>query len=307
MTEHVCTYPLDTIKTHMQAYRSLATSGLRTSAVVEAIRADFGATGLLRGLPVVVLGVVPAHAGMFSAIEYVKARLDMTQHASGNDAQRADTTLGSALFAAKGALAGAAGSLAHDTVMTPCDVIKQRLQLGCYDSIFDCVRSITQHEGALGLFRSMPTTLAMNAPWGAIFVSCNELFKRSLKLPDGGRYEDRSRVLPWYFLTAGASGAVAALATQPLDVVKTRLQTQDCWQLQRCYKPECRVSEAEEARRVIVRYANFSSAVSVISREEGLRGFYRGTHIRMMLQIPSAAICWGTYEVCKSVLAKHFS
>ena len=43
------------------------------------------------------------------------------------------------LFAAKGALAGVAGTLVHDSVMTPCDVVKQRLQLGCYDSIFDCV------------------------------------------------------------------------------------------------------------------------------------------------------------------------
>ena len=34
--------------------------------------------------------------------------------------------------------------------------------------------------------------------------------------------------LPRYFLSAGLSGAVASAATQPLDVVKTRLQTQDC-------------------------------------------------------------------------------
>ena len=33
---------------------------------------------------------------------------------------------------------------------------------------------------------------------------------------------------PRYFLSAGLSGAVASAATQPLDVVKTRLQTQDC-------------------------------------------------------------------------------
>ena len=47
-----------------------------------------------------------------------------------------------------------------------------------------------------------------------------------------------------------------------------------------------------------------AASPEVISREEGLRGFYRGTHIRMMLQIPSAAICWGTYEVCKSRRAR---
>lgn len=68
-------------------------------------------------------------------------------------------------------------------------------------------------------YRSFPTTLFMNIPYGCVMVAVNESLKRSLR--PTGDYDTQT------FLLAGSgAGAVAAVATNPLDVVKTRLQTQ---------------------------------------------------------------------------------
>lgn len=68
-------------------------------------------------------------------------------------------------------------------------------------------------------YRSFPTTLFMNIPYGCVMVAANESLKRALR--PAGDYDTQT------FLLAGSgAGAVAAAATNPLDVVKTRLQTQ---------------------------------------------------------------------------------
>lgn len=68
-------------------------------------------------------------------------------------------------------------------------------------------------------YRSFPTTLFMNIPYGCVMVAANESLKRLMR--PSGDYDTRT------FLLAGSgAGAIAAVATNPLDVVKTRLQTQ---------------------------------------------------------------------------------
>lgn len=59
----------------------------------------------------------------------------------------------------------------------------------------------------------------MNIPYGCVMVAVNESLKRALR--PAGDYDTQT------FLLAGSgAGAVSAAATNPLDVVKTRLQTQ---------------------------------------------------------------------------------
>lgn len=45
------------------------------------------------------------------------------------------------------AVAGAAATVFHDAVMTPMDLVKQRLQLGYHKGIVDCVLTVQRSEG----------------------------------------------------------------------------------------------------------------------------------------------------------------
>lgn len=104
--------------------------------------------------------------------------------------------------------------------MNPFDVIKQRMQLGYYRSTFHCMTEIFKAEGLRAFYISFPTTLMTNIPYGCVVVAANESAKKFLN-PSG------QHNIPASLLAGCIAGGVAAAATTPLDVIKTRLQTQD--------------------------------------------------------------------------------
>lgn len=270
----------------MQAYSGSSTAP-RIREVVRTLLKESGPLGLVRGWNVIASGCIPAHISLFTVYEGMKERL----------ASREDGLLASH----HAAVCGIAATAAHDCILTPIDVIKQRLQLGCYAGALDCTRSVMRTEGLWALFRSYPTTLLINAPYGAVLVAANEKLK-SFLIPSSTTNEQTSRLLPWYFASAGIAAACASILTHPLDVVKTRLQTQDCF----CRLKEPPVSCPRRLATVVEgpRYTGFSTCVKLIHAEEGFRGFYRGLIPRAALSVPGAAMCWGTYESMKAFLSR---
>ncbi len=131
-------------------------------------------------------------------------------------------------------LAGAGATFSHDFVITPFDVIKQRLQMNSCQSLSYCIRKTIRKEGYRALYRSLPVTLMMNVPYHGAVVGCNENLKILCKP------KDKSMKYAWYFFCAGISGTIAAIITNPLDVVKTRIQTQlhSYYQMKKCAKQE---------------------------------------------------------------------
>jgi hypothetical protein len=124
------------------------------------------------------------------------------------------------------AACGALAAISHDSFLTPFDVVKQRMQLGYYKNVIHCVRTILRTEGIGALYASFPATLMMNIPFGGIMVAANESMKKVLN--PSGEYNFWTTVF-----SGSVAGMVAAAATTPLDVVKTRLQTQN---LEHCTK-----------------------------------------------------------------------
>ncbi|GMH55413.1 hypothetical protein TL16_g01900, partial [Triparma laevis f. inornata] len=260
IAEHTLMYPFDTVKTHMQCstcpgqptcpksvpptppgilqtFRSLTTN---SSGGVKPLR-------MWRGVHTMFMGCVPAHALYFSSFEV-----------------RSSSPL---LIVA----AGAFSTFFHDSIMAPADTIKQRLQLGYYKGVRHCVKSMLKSEGPFSLYRSFPTTLAMNVPYGFIMVASNESLKKVIN-PSGEFNLFTSMV------SGCGAGAVAASLTTPLDVVKTKV----------------RLFEG-----VICLYNSGYSAFRAILKEDGFMGLFKGMTPRLITHAPAVAISWTTYEGVK--------
>jgi len=209
LAEHGLIFPLDTMKTMSQCSGACGVRRKNTDvyctraarALLQDVLASKGWRRLWRGVGAITVACVPAHAVYFGSFEAVRQRGENSPMLNG--------------------LAGSIAAVGHDIVMTPADVAKQRLQLGYHAGLVDCFRHIFKDGGGFAtLYRSLPTTLFMNAPYGAVSVAVNEWIK--------AKWRTGHQDLPVHYLlfSGGIAGAVASVFTTPLDVVKTRLQTQ---------------------------------------------------------------------------------
>lgn len=115
-------------------------------------------------------------------------------------------------------MAGGTATMAHDAIVTPLDVVKQRLQMrnSAYRGPLHCIRTVFAQEGLRAFYASYPTTVAMNVPFQAVHFAAYESFK-ILFTKEGeehGIFED--------FAAGGAAGALAGCVSTPFDVVKVR-------------------------------------------------------------------------------------
>ncbi|RFU74490.1 mitochondrial carrier [Trichoderma arundinaceum] len=130
--------------------------------------------------------------------------------------------------------AGFLGDLAASIVYVPSEVLKTRLQLqGRYNNphfvsgynyrgTLDAARTIVRSEGASALFYGYKATLYRDLPFSALQFMFWEQFQAWSRVYK----QSRDIGVPLELLTGAAAGGLAGVITCPLDVVKTRLQTQ---------------------------------------------------------------------------------
>ncbi|KAK4419883.1 Mitoferrin [Sesamum alatum] len=266
MVEHMAMFPVDTIKTQMQALGSCPIKSASVKQALGSILRSDGPKGLYRGIGAMGLGAGPAHAVYFSVYEFCKKSFS-----GGNPDNHAAH-----------AASGVCATVASDAVLTPMDMVKQRLQLSSspYKGVLDCVRRVLREEGFRAFYASYRTTVLMNAPFTAVHFATYEAAKRGLMEVSPESVSDERLVV---HATAGAAaGALAAALTTPLDVVKTQLQCQGVCGCDRFVS------------------GSIKDVVRTIIRKDGYRGLMRGWTPRMLFHAPAAAICWSTYEAAKN-------
>lgn len=173
--------------------------------------------------------------------------------------------------------AASAGEIAACSIRVPAEVIKQRAQASQYPSSLAALRGIlanTSGEGVLrGLYRGYATTIMREIPFTVIQFPLYEYLKhvraQSLGLAEEGQLS------PVDGAVAGSiAGGVAAAATTPLDVIKTRLML---------------------SRERI----NVGVLVRSIIKEDGYAAFWKGIGPRTMWISAGGAIFLGVYEMVK--------
>lgn len=187
-------YPLDTVKTRLQA-----TAGAKLS--VETFQ------GLFNGVAPAIAASAPCAAVFFGAYDSFKRVL--------TDKLPDDY----ASVAHAGAAAGA--DLAQSVVRVPFEVVKQRVQAGVDASGRAALASVMKTQGPRGLYRGWGALAMRDLPFDIIEFPLYEWFKSEWTKAKG------EKLAPWQGSLCGSvAGGIAAGLTTPLDVVKTRLMTQ---------------------------------------------------------------------------------
>eukprot|EP00096_Caligus_rogercresseyi_P013530 TRINITY_DN6168_c0_g1_i1.p1 TRINITY_DN6168_c0_g1~~TRINITY_DN6168_c0_g1_i1.p1 ORF type:complete len:398 (+),score=96.46 TRINITY_DN6168_c0_g1_i1:136-1194(+) len=269
ISEHCAMYPIDSVKTQMQSLD--CDKGFRRG-ILSSLSGMVREEGLIRpfrGFSAMALGSGPAHALYFSSYEQIKTVLGSSN------------SIGLPSVWIQG-IAGVGATICHDSLMSPAEVVKQRMQMCCskFSSASVAIRSIYHNEGLRAFYRSFLTSLSMNIPYQVSHFWTYELFTSLLN--PGGLYN------PGVHFVAGAlAGAVASTVTMPLDVCKTLLNTQEPAVLKRV-----QASQIVGLRR----------AAGLVYSLKGLSGFFQGLQARIVYQMPATAISWSVYEFFKQYL-----
>lgn len=275
---------------------TLSSPSAPIDAVRESIQTSKGISRLWRGVQTMMTGCVPAHALYFSSYELIKRNLSVStvDPKTGNDSTHLDA------FGAT--IAGVVATFFHDSIMTPMDTVKQRMQLGHYKSMNNAFSLILQHEGAIGLYRSFGVTLLTNVPYGVIVMNTNEFLRDKIISYRSFNGAPHGLDFQTIMISGCGAGMVAAACTSPFDRVKTRLQTQN-------FANAAPVTDAIKACPKAIaniqselRYNGVLDALSSIVKEEGVYGLFRGLIPRIMTHTPAVAISWSAYEMAKKWL-----
>ncbi|KAL6948855.1 hypothetical protein ACO0QE_001330 [Hanseniaspora vineae] len=310
--EHSIMFPIDAIKTRMQAMATasasassaITTSKLMQSGIIRTITSistQEGSMALWKGVQSVILGAGPAHAVYFATYETVKDKI--SQNNKYSIPQPIVT-----------GFSGICATIAADALMNPFDTIKQRMQLqigkrknkitnnervnsisnpatpaqqqkvvaesiaGKDLKMIHVASKIYKNEGFLAFYYSYPTTIAMNIPFAALNFSIYEA---------STQYFNPSNVYnPWiHCLCGGISGAICAAVTTPLDCIKTVLQVRG--------SDSVTNDEFKKAD-------TFKKASNAIYKNFGYKGFWRGLKPRIISNMPATAISWTAYECAKN-------
>lgn len=175
-----------------------------------------------------------------------------------------------------GSVAGAIGA----TAVYPIDLVKTRMQNQrkvasgevLYKHSIDCFKKVLRNEGFTGLYRGLLPQLVGVAPEKAIKLTMNDLMRGILTRPDG------SIALAAECLSGGLAGGCQVIFTNPLEIVKIRLQVQ--------------------GETALLAGTARIGAVSIV-RELGIRGLYKGAAACLLRDIPFSAIYFSTYANLK--------
>mmetsp|Transcript_40841 Transcript_40841/g.73753 ORF Transcript_40841/g.73753 Transcript_40841/m.73753 type:complete len:318 (-) Transcript_40841:93-1046(-) len=269
----VATHPIATVKTRLQVqgaggghHGAAAYTGL-VQGFTSIVRYE-GAMTLYKGLGAVIACAAPAQGLYFTGYETSKAMLGGGQSSAGNFVS--------------GMIAQACGSL----VWVPMDVVKERLQVEgqvkvaeVYTGSFHAFGQIMRKEGLMGLYRAFPIHNLTWAPFNGFYFCIFEKCKQWCI--DAGYADEHDRLYTEAQLSsATAAGVVSATVTNPLDVVKTRLQV-------------------ARANPEMFPFGNSWQAAKHLLEHEGATAFMDGAVARAAWLTPRLAICVSVYDWAK--------
>lgn len=187
----------------------------------------------------------------------------------------------------------------------PTDVLKERLQVQSklniykYSSDVNALKQVLKVEGLRGLYKAYPATVFSFGPFSALYFMFYEKLKGMLVDNDAETYlkrvKEKSHVEIGFWKSMFCSmiaGAGASFLTNPLDLVKLRLQVQ---RGTRALNPESANS---------FQYKHMLDGLIQIAQKEGVLALYNGSLARVCTHFPTVAIAMSVVEASKPHMEK---
>ncbi|NWH81176.1 S2548 protein, partial [Piaya cayana] len=188
------------------------------------------------------------------------------------------------------ALASVAAGFVSVSISTPVDLVKIRLQMqtqpyteanvklkatvpGCpvYRGPIHCFRTVLQKEGIAGIYRGAGAMLLRDVP-GHFFYFIPYTFFCGWITPDGCVSPNPSSI----WLAGGVAGAISWATSNPMDVVKSRLQADGVY---------------------LNKYKGTLDCILQSYQNEGLKVFFRGIAINTVRGFPVSSAMFLGYEL----------
>lgn len=173
----------------------------------------------------------------------------------------------------------ASGVVASATAVTPTERIKTALIDDArnekrFRSATHCIKTILSEDGLLGLYRGFAGTTLKQAGATAFRMGTYNILK------DYETKRDIAQSTATNFANGSIAGIVTTLATQPADMIKTRCQSSKG------------ASTVDAFRNIMADY--------------GIKGFWRGTTMRLGRTVFSGGILFTSYEWAAAILNPIF-
>ncbi|KAK3490921.1 mitochondrial carrier domain-containing protein [Neurospora hispaniola] len=194
-------------------------------------------------------------------------------------------------------VAGGMGGMTAQFCVYPIDTLKFRLQCETVEGgpkghalLIRTAKNMWADGGLRAAYRGLGLGLIGMFPYSAIDIGTFEFLKKSYKRAKAkyyGVHEDDAAPGNVALGVLGASsGALGATVVYPLNVLRTRLQTQGT----AMHPPT---------------YTGFVDVATKTVRNEGIRGLYKGLTPNLLKVAPALSITWVCYENMKTILDLH--
>lgn len=197
-------HPFDTVKVHMQTQCVKNPQYRGSFHCLQTLIAKDSFRGLYRGMSSPMLGVSAINAIVFGVY---------------GNAQRNSSNPNSYM---SHFLAGSAAGLAQSIICSPMELAKTRLQVQMdkigakkFKGPTQCLSYIYQCEGVRGIFRGLGATALRDVPGFSLYFMSYEFLMRRKNEPG----------IAYTLFAGGTAGMGSWIFTIPIDVVKSRLQT----------------------------------------------------------------------------------
>ncbi|EPE10547.1 mitochondrial carrier protein [Ophiostoma piceae UAMH 11346] len=300
----------DYIKTYADSKPVSSASSKLSAASASARRAvpsPYALRGLYQGIGSVLFATLPASGVFFTTYESAKTVVGKALPA---------ITGGSAPSAVVHSLSSGIAELTACVILTPAEVIKQNAQMiqanssqadsktvkaikPSTSSSLQALRMLLNAEGGVvrRLLSGYTALAARNLPFTALQFPMFESLRVRLRArwSKGGVDSDLHHKLVMTGavngLSAGTSGAIAAVVTTPTDVIKTRMMLAAGDQ----HNQDSKDSKGKNQNKK-------NGAVQLtkhIYKEHGIRGLFRGGLLRAGWTFVGSGLYLGTYEMAK--------